>query len=294
MSDKTILVTGGTGFLGQEIVNCLVKKDYKVRVLTRSLEKYEDTKNINYVKGDILDIESIKLSLKGCYGLIHSAGEKSDVSKMHLVNVGGTKNVCIAANLSDIKYFCHVSSVGVIGLTKNKTITESSNCHPINLYEKTKLIAERYVVQHFKLKYSSRVILRPTNIFGEKDIIFLPSFSNKLKRWIKGNEALNFVYVKDVAAACVFFIDKTKTKLIKEIFIVNDLDYSKSFKSLYKLLGIASVFYPPITIPWFLRFIKSGKNNLGNKHYSAEKLKNTGFKAPFGLDGGIKDITSSI
>ena len=291
MSEKTILVTGGTGFLGKEIVNCLIKEGYKARILTRSQEKYKDTKNISYVKGDILNLDSIKMALNGCFGLIHSAGEKNDTSKMHLVNVDGTINVCDAANSSSIKYFCHISSVGVIGLTKNKTITESSNCTPTNLYEKTKLIAERYIIKHFEQKDSSRIILRPTNVFGAKHITFSPSLSSKLKRWIKGNEAMNFVYVKDVAAASVFFIDKTK--FINNIYIVNDLDYTKSFSSLYKLLGISFFFYPPITIPWFLRFIKSGKNNLGNKYYSAEKLKNTGFKAPFGFDGGIKDIKRS-
>lgn len=290
MSDKIILVTGGTGFLGKEIVNCLVKDGFSVKVLTRDNSPYINTSNIEYVNGDILDIDSLKKEIDGCYGLIHSAGEKTDASKMQLINVEGTKNICEVANKSDIKYFCFVSSVGVIGLNNNTLINENDTCRPTNTYEKTKLLAEEYVVSNFKKEDCSSVSLRPTNIFGLKHITYNNSFTSKLKRWIKGNEVANYVYVKDVAASCVHFLNTTSVYK-NEVFIVNQIAKKYLFKDVYEIVnGKKSIFYPTIYLPWLFRYLKHGKNNLGNKFYSAKKLEEHGFKNTYGVEKGVEDL----
>ncbi|WP_281847371.1 NAD-dependent epimerase/dehydratase family protein [Olleya namhaensis] len=289
MSKKIIFLTGGSGFLGREITNYLISDGFAVRILTRDPSRFKDSEHINYVKGDILDTSSLKRHLSGCYGVIHAAGEKNDVSKMEAINVEGTKNICEAANESAISYFCYVSSVGVIGLTNETLITEQTKCNPVNFYEKTKLEGELYFLENFNLNNCSSVILRPTNVFGKTHLTYNNSITGKIKSFIKGNEIANYIYVKDVAYACVFFINQNN--LIKEIFTLNDSLLNNNFKA---IKGIATktktpLVQAPLFLPWLLRFIKLGKNNLGNKFYSNSKLLKTGFNFPYGLEKGIID-----
>lgn len=289
MSKKTIFLTGGSGFLGREIIKFLINDNFAVRVLTRDPSRFKNTDSVTYVKGDILDLNSLKTHLSGCYGVIHAAGEKNDASKMEAINVKGTKNITIAANQSTISHFCYVSSVGVIGLTKNKVITENTDCNPVNFYEKTKLEGELYFLQNFNLKNCSSVILRPTNVFGKNHLSFNNSISGKIKRFIKGNEIANYIYVKDVAYACVFFIENRN--LLKEVFTLNDGLVNNKFKTIEAIATNKKTTFinAPIVLPWLLRYFKLGKNNLGNKYYSNCKLLEYNFVFPYGLEKGIKD-----
>lgn len=289
MFNKTILLTGGTGFLGKEVIRCLIDEGFCVRVLTRNPSRFINEDYITYVKGDILDLASLKKHITGCYGLIHAAGEKSNIENMEAVNVLGSKNICDVANESGISHFCYLSSVGVIGLTNKKTITENTVCKPTNFYEKTKLEGELYFLNNFNLKDCSSVILRPTNVFGKAHIQYSNSLFNKIKRIIKGNEIANYIYVKDVAYACVYFLDKKN--LYKEIFILNDTKTKNNFKDIEAIAtnSKVSVFNAPIVLPWVMRYLKFGKNNLGNKYYSNVKLMASGFKFKYGLKEGVKD-----
>ncbi len=290
MIKKTMLLTGGTGVLGKEIVSYLILENFHVRILTRDASKYENSQNITYIHGDILNTNSIEKAINGCYGIIHAAGEKKEISRMKDTNVTGTINVCNIANSSSINYFCYVSSVGVIGLTNKNIITEDTDCHPTNFYEKTKLQAENYVLNHFKKTDCASVILRPTNVFSKPHLNFKNSFFDVLKRRIKGNEIANYVYVKDVAFTCVFFCKQNH--LNREIFIVNDAENKNTFKNIEAITRnkkLSSI-YAPIFIPYLFRFIKFGKNNKGNKYYSSKKLLTyKGFKFPYGLEAGIYD-----
>jgi nucleoside-diphosphate-sugar epimerase len=290
MTKKIIFITGATGFLGKEIIPYLLTNGYTVKALTRNASNYKNTDELTYLEGNILDSKLIEKELKECYGLIHVAGEKEDISKMQSINVEGTKTICDIANQSGLKYFCHVSSVGVIGSTEKKYIDESTVCKPINIYEKTKLEAENYVLNNFNLANCSSVIVRPTNIFGKTQLEFCQSITAKIKRWIKGNEVSNYIYVKNVAASCVHFLTQTHSYK-NDIFIVNDEDPINKFKHIYQIATGKKefVFYAPVLLPWFLRLFKFSKNNLGNKVYSNKKLLATGLNFSFTLKSGIND-----
>ncbi|WP_452221583.1 NAD-dependent epimerase/dehydratase family protein [Lacinutrix salivirga] len=292
MSKKIILLTGGTGFLGKEIIKYLISEDYYVRVLTRNTSKLKNSERVTYVKGDLLDTKALKMHLSGCFGVIHAAGEKKDVSLMEAINVKGSINICNVANQSTISYFCYVSSVGVVGLTPKNIITEETDCNPINFYEKTKFEGELYFLKNFNLKACTSVILRPTNVFGKNHLNFKNSFFGKIKRAIKGNEIANYIYVKDVAYACVYFLNKKN--ITKQVYNLNDDLKNNTFKKIEAIATgkkVATI-NAPVFLPYLLRFLKFGKNNIGNKYYSNTKLINTGFVFPYGLKKGIKDALS--
>ncbi len=291
MVDKVILVTGGTGFIGQELIKTLLRRNFKVRCLTRRPSEYKGSALLSFVKGDILNPESLEKHINGCYGLVHIAGEKIDKSKMELTNVHGTKNVCEIACKANLNFFCHISSIGVIGLADGKIIDETAKTRPTNTYEKTKLVAENYILKNFNDKSCSSVILRPTNVFGKKHVIFPNTLPAKLKRWIKGNEVANYVYVKDVVASIMFFLESDKV-YDNTVFNINDASPKNTFKEIYRLANDKLEFWfnAPIIVPWFLRLLKLGKNNMGNKVYSINKLVDEGYEHPFGLEKAINDL----
>jgi nucleoside-diphosphate-sugar epimerase len=291
MNNK-ILITGGTGLVGTILVNQLINLGFKVRILTRNSIK--NTDKVEYFKGDISKVRNIQKALLGCYAVFHCAGEKNDNSLMYETNVIGTKNIFFESKKAGIKFFCHLSSVGVIGKTNLKIVDEKSPCIPMNNYESTKLQAEAIVQEG--LINGRVVILRPTNIFNEN--IFNEYINNSIKRrikiWIRYKENSNLVYVENVTAAAIFFLNNI-TDISCETFIVsNDEEiYSigriESFIKALKGKPLKKhLIIPPLFIPWFIRKLRNGNSNKGNIVYSSKKLNSTGFKMPYSVLDGIK------
>jgi len=115
----TILVTGGTGFLGHDLVETLVSLGGHVRILTR--RDIQD-KRFDVVEGDVSDFESVKKAMKGVNAVIHLATNSdhfAPYSEHYRTTVQGTKNVLEAADALGIKRVVHMSTAAVT--TKNKT-----------------------------------------------------------------------------------------------------------------------------------------------------------------------------
>ena len=92
-----ILLTGGTGLLGRNIIECLLEGNHEITLLLRDPTKYKKhDKKITKVKGDVLNLDSILDAIEKCECVIHAA---ADTSQHHLnisdfkVNTQGTKNI---------------------------------------------------------------------------------------------------------------------------------------------------------------------------------------------------------
>ena len=118
------LVTGGAGFVGRYLVKELTKKKIKTIIFDQiSPERNQDTHppDISYIKGDILDLDSLTKSMKGCDLVFHTAAiaeidetRRNPVKTMN-VNVIGTVNCLEAARENGIKRFLYASSVYASG-----------------------------------------------------------------------------------------------------------------------------------------------------------------------------------
>ena len=215
-----ILVTGATGFIGKNLVRCLVKNNPKIRCLIRKTSKEVDIDYLKKIKvqlfyGDITKKET----LNGCFDNIdvvyHLAGmlgdfntAKEDYYKIHVL---GTKNLL---KLCKKQKFIYCSSAGVLGPVTNGD--ELRKLNPTNVYEKTKAEAEKLV-----RKYENYVILRPEFVYGPYDSHVLNLFKaiNKKKFFIigDGNSMLHPTYVDDLIYCLSRCLDK---KIKNEIFTV--------------------------------------------------------------------------
>lgn len=282
------VVTGATGMVGRRIVSSLLKQGVKVRILTRNKALIDPRLEIYY--GDLQDPKTLEKLLVGASSLFHCAAELKKENEMWAVNVEGTQKLINVAERSNLKYICHMSSVGVIGKFKGIIADENTICSPINTYEITKLEAEK-CVNNFNGN-ARVVILRPTNVIDNHNYKITSLNSRML--FLKGGENAHIVHAEDVAAAAIYF--KNQSSMTSNNCFVVSYDDQK----INKIAEIHAIrtgkkiqIHLPWYIPYILRRISQGKCNRGDVIYSSNKLLSTGFTFPLGIMLAIKDISEN-
>jgi dihydroflavonol-4-reductase len=228
-----ILVTGGTGFLGAYIIKELIEKGHSVRAIRRSNKLPSYISNdifdkVQWLDGDVLDINSLEDAMEGVDIVIHSAAVvsfiKKDRKNMYRVNVDGTANVVNVALEKNVRRLIHISSVAALGRTaggghvdEEKKWAESKvNTH----YAITKYKAELEVWRGFSEGLSG-VILNPSTILGYGDWNNGSSaiFKKVYEEFKWSSPGLNgFVGVDDVAKVVLLFANNDITE---QRYIVN-------------------------------------------------------------------------
>jgi uncharacterized protein YbjT (DUF2867 family) len=122
MSEYKILVAGGTGYVGSLLVPALLKKGYKVRCLARNPDKVKSRAwhDIEVMKGDVLDRESLKKALKGidmAYYLVHAMGARGDFCHRDSLSASNFGHACAGAGVKRIIY------LGGLGSDDDKTLS---------------------------------------------------------------------------------------------------------------------------------------------------------------------------
>jgi NADH dehydrogenase len=151
-----VLVTGGTGIIGESTVRALHRRGHAVRVLTRHAERAEPwwPSGIEGWAGDVSDERSIRGSADGCDAVIHIAGiihEEPPARTFQSVNIDGTRYMVLEAERANVRRVVYVSSLGA----------ERGR----SAYHKSKCVAED-VVEAFSREW---VIVRPGAVYGPGD-----------------------------------------------------------------------------------------------------------------------------
>ncbi len=173
------LVTGGAGFIGSHIVEKLVKNNQEVIVLDNliegSLENLKAVENdIEFVKGDIRDLDLLNKIMKGVDYVLHQAALRSVPKSVNNpleydnVNVHGTLNVFEAARLNGVKRVVYASSSSVYGDQEKLPESEDMLPKPISPYAVSKLATEYYGYCFFYNYGLETVGLRYFNVFGPR------------------------------------------------------------------------------------------------------------------------------
>jgi dihydroflavonol-4-reductase len=213
-SERKVLLTGASGFIGKHVYRLLTTNAYAIRVITRE-SVFEP--NAEIFLGDIRNAEIRRDAMQGIKIVIHVAGEKRDPSGFWPVNVQGTQNLLIAAHDEGVECFVHISSVGVIGadLLESKVFDEDAPCNPRNDYESSKWEAEKLVREAYS-RGLPVTILRPSNVFGDGDpehglLSLIRNISRGHFAYLGGKNVIcNYVYVEDVAHACIALMENPK------------------------------------------------------------------------------------
>ena len=218
------LVTGGAGFIGSNIVEELVRRRQKVRVIDSFITgKKENLKpflgRIEIVKGDIRDKNALKRSLKNIDYVIHQAALRSVPKSVdnpfatNDINVFGTLNLLMEAKKAGVRRVVYASSSSVYGDAKTFPQKETDYASPISPYGVSKLAAENYCITFAKTFGLETVSLRYFNVFGprqnpeSKYSAVIPAFlfamakgKSPVVEW-DGKQTRDFTYVANVVEA---------------------------------------------------------------------------------------------
>lgn len=170
-----VLITGAGGFIGSHLVDSQLEQGHDVRALDLHLDllQYQSANpHLTAMRGDITDENTIKQAVDGIDIVYHLASAHLDVSlsdeHYRRVNVGATLSLLEAARQAGVGRFVHCSSVGVIGDVETPPADETADCHPTNIYERTKLEGEREALAYCRRTNFPVVVMRPAWVYGPR------------------------------------------------------------------------------------------------------------------------------
>jgi dihydroflavonol-4-reductase len=212
-SMPTVFVTGGTGFVGANVIRLLVQDGYTVRALVRPSSRLDNLKDlpIELVKGD-LNQPDLEDAMQGCQYLFHIAAHYSlwqrDRELLYQYNVLGTRNILAAARKANIERTVYTSSVAAIGTRQDGQPADETYQSPVEKligdYKKSKYWAEQEAIKAAQAGQDV-VIVNPSTPIGPWDIKPTPTGADIIVRFLQRkmpaylNTGLNLIDVRDVA-----------------------------------------------------------------------------------------------
>lgn len=207
------LVTGGTGFIGANLVKGLNEAGYTARILRRESSSLEALEGLAYEEavGDILDVPSLAPAMEGCEWVFHVAAVsdywRKGVDWLYTVNVEGTRNVLQAARTAGVRRLVYTSSIAALGVPLDGELLDET--HTFNLepkefwYGHSKHLAEG-AVREAVGEGLEAVIVNPAIVIGPRDVnkvsgsIVIEVARGLVRFYLPGG--LNCVAVEDVVA----------------------------------------------------------------------------------------------
>ncbi|MDH3234589.1 MAG: NAD-dependent epimerase/dehydratase family protein [Alphaproteobacteria bacterium] len=260
---RTAFVTGGTGFVGINIVDTLLAAGWTVTALHRAGANVDElsARGVTLAEGDITNPASLARAIpKGVDAVFHVAASMNMWSRrnaeQHAINVGGTRNVVEAALAAGARKLIHTSSISVYGIQKGRIDESAEQLGRVSWlgYQRTKFLAEEEVRAGIGRGLPA-TILNPCNIIGAHD----RTGWARLIRMIAEDTlpgvppgSNSFAHVGEVAKAHVAAVDKG---VVGENYLLGGID--DSYLNMVQIIGRLldrKVPTKPI-VPWKLRLL---------------------------------------
>ncbi len=298
-----ILITGGAGFIGSHLADRLVADGHEVRVLDSLLRGNKLSKTtfdqIEFIKGDIRDLDLVKKASKNCDVIYHMAAvlgvdivADNPVETMD-VEVIGTRNVVIAAEENNVKKVLYASTSGIYGHSSfEKSLSEEVLVDPRTSYAMAKRYNEIYLASHFQEKGLNTISLRFFNVYGTRqdNRMVVPLFfeqalsGNPISVFGTGEQTRDFTYIDDTIEACVRCLSIDGCEIIN---IANEREY--------EIREVASIIKRMTESNSEILFIEAPKKRydyeVGRRIGSSGKLMElTGYQPVTDLETGLNKI----
>ena len=222
-NEISILITGGAGFIGSNLCEYFLKKDYKVVCLDnfatghkRNIEDFIENKNFILVDGDIRNFETCQKAVQNVDYVLHQAALGSvprsinDPILTNEVNVSGFLNMLTASRDAKIRRFIYAASSSTYGDSESLPKVENVIGKPLSPYAITKYVNELYADIFSKTYGLETIGLRYFNVFGKKQdpngayAAVIPKFVQQLMKHESpiingdGNFSRDFTYIDNV------------------------------------------------------------------------------------------------
>eukprot|EP01112_Ceratiomyxa_fruticulosa_P016051 TRINITY_DN4815_c0_g1_i1.p1 TRINITY_DN4815_c0_g1~~TRINITY_DN4815_c0_g1_i1.p1 ORF type:complete len:327 (-),score=52.48 TRINITY_DN4815_c0_g1_i1:145-1125(-) len=249
-------VTGGSGFVGRNLIKTLVKRGDHVNALARSAQSIQIVQRLgaNPIEGDLDNVEAMVNGMQGCDIVYHCAVNFIDLERSVVV---GTKNVINASKQAKIPRFVHVSTEAVLAdgnpiINADETVPKPLK--PVGEYSRTKGIAENIVLEANVPGEFDCVIVRPRFIWGRDDSTLLPEFAKathtgELVWFSGGNYRTSTCHIDNCIEGMLLAAEKGKSG---EIYFLTDGEPVIFREFLSQLLTVAGVTPPTRSVPLWL------------------------------------------
>jgi nucleoside-diphosphate-sugar epimerase len=224
---RVVLVTGGAGFVGSNLVDELIAREFKVRVIDNFATG--SRKNLNpraeLIEADIRDGEAIRSAFHGIDCVFHVAAlPRIPLSiarpvETHMTNVVGTLNVLIAARDAKVRRVIYSGSSSVYGDQTVMPLVETMTPNPLNPYALQKYVGEQYTRMFHRLFAMETLTLRYFNVYGPRMasegayVTVISAFMAARRRGEPlqihgdGEQTRDFTHVSDIVAANILAMD---------------------------------------------------------------------------------------
>jgi UDP-N-acetylglucosamine 4-epimerase len=238
-----ILVTGGAGFIGSNIVKFLLENNHTVRVIDNlitghleNINEFIDHPNFEFILCDITNIDDLRKNMCNIDAITHQAALGSvprsvnDPLTSHNTNVNGFLNILIVAKELNIKRIVYASSSSVYGDNNELPKIENKIGNQLSPYAITKYIDELYARIFTQLYDLECIGLRYFNVFGPKQdpngvyAAVIPKFITQIKNNLDvtingdGNNSRDFTYIDNVVRANYLALTTDNKQCFGEIF----------------------------------------------------------------------------
>jgi UDP-N-acetylglucosamine 4-epimerase len=314
LTNKTILITGGAGFIGSNLCEALLEKGNKVICLDNfatgkreNLTQFLKNPNFTLIEGDIRNFEDCLKATTGVDYVLHQAALGSvprsikDPITSNAVNVGGFLNMLVASRDNGVQRFVFAASSSTYGDSESMPKVEAVIGKPLSPYAVTKYVNELYADVFSKTYGLETIGLRYFNVFGRKQdpngayAAVIPKFVSQLMNRDSpvingdGNYSRDFTYIDNVIQANLLSLVTTKEKAINTVYNVafgdrntlNDLmGYLKEYLSEFdsKISNVAVIYGP------------NRAGDIPHSHASVDKAKQLlNYNPQFSLQQGLKE-----
>lgn len=201
-----ILITGGTGRIGKHLAERLLEEGESVRVLAQeksAASEELERKGAEIFFGDLLDEKSLEIALQEVEIVYHLAAVVDYLAPKKLmrnVNVEGTKNLMEICKTMGMKKIIYLSSTAVYGKKYENPATEETPCKPSNFYGKTKMEAEKIVLEAGGIILRSADVYFPGFVEGYHSVFSMLE-KGKMRIIGSGRNRIQYVYIDDLIDA---------------------------------------------------------------------------------------------
>lgn len=243
INNKTVLVTGGAGFIGSNLCENLLSFNNKVVCLDNlstgyksNLKSFEKNYNFKFIQGDIRNLEDCKIAVQNVEIVLHQAALGSvprslqDPITTNEVNINGFLNMLIASKDAKVKRFVYAASSSTYGDSTELPKKEENIGKPLSPYAVTKHVNELYA-HVFGINYDMEIIgLRYFNVFGRRQspngayAAVIPKFLDALIQLRSptingdGTNSRDFTYIDNVIQMNHLAATTKNPKALGEIF----------------------------------------------------------------------------
>tara|TARA_B110000003_G_C16649912_1_gene533720 strand:+ start:2860 stop:3837 length:978 start_codon:yes stop_codon:yes gene_type:complete len=243
MKNKTVLVTGGAGFIGSNLCEALLQKNNKVICLDNfstgkkeNITHFLSNKKFILIEGDIRNLADCKKAVKGVDFVLHQAALGSvprsinDPITTNDVNIGGFLNMLLASRDADVKRFVYAASSSTYGDSESLPKIEDVIGKPLSPYAITKYVNELYATIFYKSYGLDSIGLRYFNVFGRKQdpkgayAAVIPKFVKQLINYesptINGNGeySRDFTYIDNVIHMNILALTTKKKEALNQVY----------------------------------------------------------------------------